>query len=260
MAIDQLTKWVEARAISNLSALITASFILEQVIFRHGSPHNILSDNGTNFTLHVLPRLNQLMGIKGTLSTPYHPQANGMVERANGSLVCILLKLSHRHPSEWDTYQHAANFSYNIGFYSAIGYSPFRLLYGRQPDLLPHLYGLHKKSDAVSLNQYLAQLAQTLIKIQSEAYFVNLNAKQKDIDCIASRCPPLPSYQISNSVYFYSNCGYGRESKLASLWQGPIKVVQQVGPDTYTLKDPSTGQLVTRMHASYMRAAPGKLL
>ena len=38
VAIDHLTKWVEARSMVDLQALTVAKFVLEQIIHRHGSP------------------------------------------------------------------------------------------------------------------------------------------------------------------------------------------------------------------------------
>ena len=120
------------------------------------------------------------------------------------------------------------------------------------------MYSLVKPSPAVTPDAYLQKLAQTLIRIQAEAYTVNLNGKLKDVEHATTSRPALPSYQIGDTVYFYSNRGYGCESKLASLWQGPVKVIQKVGPDSYTLKEPTTGHLITRVHAQYMRAAPSE--
>ena len=61
VAIDYLTKWVEARSVKDLGARTVARFVQEQIIHRHGCPQFLLTDNATNFTGRVLPRLNYLI-------------------------------------------------------------------------------------------------------------------------------------------------------------------------------------------------------
>lgn len=63
VAIDQLTKWIETKAVSNMSALTRATFILENIIHKHGCLQMILTNRGTNFTPYIIPRLNELMRI-----------------------------------------------------------------------------------------------------------------------------------------------------------------------------------------------------
>lgn len=256
VAVDHLTKWVEARAIPNQSALTTATFILEQIIYRHGCPQVILTDNGTNFTSYIIPRLNALMGIKGTLTTPYRPQANGMVERTNGSLVSILRKLAHTKEHEWDTYLNTACFAYNIGYNCSTGHTPFRLLYGRHASVPPSLYSLISDDGVVLVDTYLQRLVQALIKVQSEAYSTNLAKKEKDVERASASRPELPLFEVGDRVYFYAKGTFKRDNKLSSLWQGPAIVVQKVGLNSYTLKEPTQGQLISRVHAQYMRLAP----
>ena len=70
VAIDHLTKWVEARAVKDLGARTVAKFIQEQIKHRHSCPQFLLTDNATNFTGRILPKLNYLMGIRGLLTTP----------------------------------------------------------------------------------------------------------------------------------------------------------------------------------------------
>ena len=127
VAIDHLTKWMECRAIKDLTAGTTAKFLFEQLKCRHGCPQVILSDNGTNFTGRVLPKLNELMNIRSALTTPYHPEANGMVERVNRTMTSILRKLTSEYPCAWCSYIDFVAFAYNTSFHSSINQTPFQI-------------------------------------------------------------------------------------------------------------------------------------
>ena len=48
VAVDKFTKWIEARPIKNLEASTAVSFI-RKLMFKYGIPHNIITDNGSNF-------------------------------------------------------------------------------------------------------------------------------------------------------------------------------------------------------------------
>eukprot|EP00731_Ephydatia_muelleri_P032821 Em0024g365a len=68
----------------------------QKVFMRMGVPRVLLSDNGTEFCNKVNDTLNELLGIKKRLTTPYHPQDNkGIAIRATGSH----LKIFHPDPS-----------------------------------------------------------------------------------------------------------------------------------------------------------------
>ena len=165
VAIDHLTKWVEARSVKDLGARTVARFVQEQIIHRHGCPQFLLTDNATNFTGRVLPKLNYLMGIREVLTTPYHPESNGTVERVNATLERILRKLVVDKPSDWNNHLQSAVFVYNISYHSSTKHTPFQLLYGRQPALPPLLYDLIIESESLSYYNYLKQLCNTLISL-----------------------------------------------------------------------------------------------
>jgi len=48
-----------------------------------GVPKILQSDNGSEFVNQAVESLKKLYGIEERLSTPYHPRANGLVERKN---------------------------------------------------------------------------------------------------------------------------------------------------------------------------------
>ena len=53
-------------------------------------PSIITSDQGCQFTSALWAGLTMLLGIKHVQTTAYHPQSNGMVERAHGQLKTAL--------------------------------------------------------------------------------------------------------------------------------------------------------------------------
>ena len=107
--------------VASATARVAVEFILHTIIFRHGCPQKILTDNGTNFTARVIPVLNQLLGVGTHYTTPYHPQANGIVERVNGTLGKIIRKLVEHTGKDWDVLVPTAVFAYNISFHQTTG-------------------------------------------------------------------------------------------------------------------------------------------
>jgi hypothetical protein len=54
MAIDYLTKYVEAVAVKDTSSALVAEFVKHQINFRHGGTTRIISDQGTAFSSHLM--------------------------------------------------------------------------------------------------------------------------------------------------------------------------------------------------------------
>eukprot|EP00731_Ephydatia_muelleri_P001289 Em0001g1289a len=65
---------------------------IDFVFMRMGLPCVLLSDNGSEFCNELNDQLAKMLGIKRRLTTPYHPQANGLDERFNQSLQNMLVK------------------------------------------------------------------------------------------------------------------------------------------------------------------------
>ena len=63
-------------------------------------------------------------------SSVYHPEANGLVERWNGTMKRCLKKFFAKHPKEWDRYLKYILFAYREVPEQTLGFSPFELVYG----------------------------------------------------------------------------------------------------------------------------------
>ena len=52
----------------------------------HGLPKSIISDRGPQFTAGLIRELNQILRIKSKMSTAFHSQTDGQMERVNQEL------------------------------------------------------------------------------------------------------------------------------------------------------------------------------
>src|SRR4051812_37907774 len=101
MAIDYFTKWPETKAITEATASQVAHFVYEDIICRHRCPTKILTDRGIHFNNKIVDELMEKFKIRHLLSTPYHPQTNGLVERFNRTL-CQSLAKTAQEIANWD--------------------------------------------------------------------------------------------------------------------------------------------------------------
>jgi transposase InsO family protein len=85
-----VTKWVEEKSLFSATKKSVVEFIYEDIFTRFGVPHEIVTDQGTQFTSKMMREITEKYGIKHCKSSPYHPQANGKVESTNKVLEAIL--------------------------------------------------------------------------------------------------------------------------------------------------------------------------
>lgn len=88
-------------------------FMEEEIICKHGLPEQVVSDNGPQFVSTAFANVAKLMGFKHARRTDYYPEANGMDERLNGSLVKIMRNYINPDQLDWDKHIKWSLFVYN---------------------------------------------------------------------------------------------------------------------------------------------------
>jgi transposase InsO family protein len=84
--VDRSTRWAEAVPLVNTSTSSCAAAFFNSWVSRFGVPATLTSDRGVQFTSAVWAELCSTLGISHRLTTAYHPQANGLVERFHRQL------------------------------------------------------------------------------------------------------------------------------------------------------------------------------
>ena len=132
---DHFTRYAQAYVTRIQTTQMTAKTLWDKFIVHHGLPEKILTDQGQNFESQLVADLCELMGMWKIQTSPYHPQTNGQCERFNSTLINMLGTLP-KEKSEWKNHIGTLVHVYNCTQNSATGFSPYYLMYGRQPHLL----------------------------------------------------------------------------------------------------------------------------
>jgi hypothetical protein len=131
--VDRITKVAHFLPVrTNYGGEKLARLDVDNIVKLHGVPSIIVSDRGTQFTSRFWKSLHKAMGTKLDFSSAYHPHTDGQTERVNQIVEDMLRACVLTYGKDWEQSLPYAEFSYNNGYQSSSGMSPFEALYGRK--------------------------------------------------------------------------------------------------------------------------------
>nr|GFA24636.1 reverse transcriptase domain-containing protein [Tanacetum cinerariifolium] len=130
VAVDYLSKWVEAKALPTNDARVVVKF-LKSLFSRFGTPKAIISNRGTHFCNDQFSSVMAKYGVTHRLSTTYHPQTSGQVEVTNRRLKRILERMVGENRASWSDKLEDALWAFRTAFKTSVGCTPYRLVYGK---------------------------------------------------------------------------------------------------------------------------------
>ncbi|XP_055527914.1 uncharacterized protein K02A2.6-like [Wyeomyia smithii] len=128
--VDYFSRFIEVIIMKEISAKNTI-LAFHETFCRYGIPESTKSDNGPQFISESLQSFCTEFGIELRKTTPYWPQANGEVERANRSLKKRLQISQESCKVDWKWDLRMYLLMYNSTPHSTTGVAPSALMFGR---------------------------------------------------------------------------------------------------------------------------------
>lgn len=228
---DRFTKWLEIRPLRRATASTITREVANTIIYRHGCPNELISDNGTQLKSRELAQLLQAFNIKHRKTPAYAPHCNP-VERTNKTIKTMISQYVDKNHRQWDARLPQLQYAYNTARYEATGYTPAFLTYGRE------LAGPHPDEQrARGTNEaYLKQLheAHEIVRIQMAR---NYQRQEKYYNMRRRPWQPKIGELVWKRDHPLSNKAAAFNAKLAPKYIGPMTVRRIISPVIVDLKD-----------------------
>ena len=132
VAIDYFTKWIEAKPLVRITGKEVKTFTWDNRVCRFGLPRIIVTDNETQFVNDPFKKWCEQLDIQQINTTVAHPQANGLVEAANKSLMNGIKTRLGREKAGWVDELPNILWAHRTTLKMSNGETPFSLTYGSE--------------------------------------------------------------------------------------------------------------------------------
>ena len=208
-----------------------------------GVPATVTTDRGSQFGSDIFKQLTKHWGIKVNMTTPYHPEANGLVERLHRRLKEALIALGAEHPDEWFWKLPCILLSIRTTFKPDVGASPADLVYGEGLAVPGEILSNTPATDPELVRQRRAALADLRLE---EARFQLTQTS-------AHRRPQihLPD-ELDNCSHVFVRRG-GVSSTLSSPYLGPYRVISRNAVNLVVIpRRPAETVAISRVKPAHM--------
>ena len=250
--VDYYSKWVELFPLKKATAESISQILTKEILTRWGVPNYILSDRGAQFVSSIFDSTLKTWKVTHKLTSAYHPQTN-LTERVNRTLKTMIAAYVGSNHKHWDKHLPEFRFAINSAVQESTGVTPAELNLNRplrgpldvvlEPrEITPDSTAYRKISQLEELQTFVSTNVSKARKRQKRNY----DKKRRDMEFREKARVWLRTHPLSNAAKSFA-------AKLAPKWQGPYRVVRQVGPVNYEVVQEETGLDLRVVHISRLK-------
>ncbi|UYV62216.1 hypothetical protein LAZ67_1008247, partial [Cordylochernes scorpioides] len=232
---DYYTKYAETKAVIDATAREVAKFLTENVILKHGAPRYMISDRGSQFTSNLVKEITKICQIQHCLTTSYHPQTNGLTERLNRTLINMISMYVNVDQRNWDEILPFITHAYNTTIQETTKYSPFFLLYGREPVSILDDTNIFIEPDSEDYDEYVSKLMEKIVRTR-DIVKVNTEKSQAKMINYYNQKHRQTGYEPGDLVALWTPIRKpGKCEKLLRRYFGPYIVLKKISDVNYSI-------------------------
>ncbi|KAL2099462.1 hypothetical protein ACEWY4_005942 [Coilia grayii] len=237
--MDVTTRFSEAIALRSIKARPVIEAQL-QFFSKFGLPREVQTDRGSNFSSGVFQEVMSELGIRQVMSSAYHPQSQGALERCHQTLKQMIKTFCVQCDGDWDVAMPFLLFALRDAVSDSTGFSPFELVFGhevRGPLKLMKERFLESERPG-NLLQYVAVACKNLQTSKE------VMKRQWDKKAVGR------SFSVGDQVLVLMPM---RGESLGTRFCGPYSVVKKVSDRNYVVKTPDRRKPTQLCHINLMK-------
>ena len=216
MMVDSLTKWTIATTLKEQTADEICCSILKRLICTFGVPNEIVTDNGRQFTSKEFRMFSTTTGFSHHLTSPYHHQSNGQVERPNRTIEEMLAMYTNNELDDWDQHLDEVTFALNTAINTTVKDSPFFLNFLRDPRL-PSEAILRVEPKERNLERCFTHIREAWRRAAKL-----IKASQEKNKTIHDKTSVERDFKIGKLIVIWKHAS---TNKLKMKWKGPYRII-----------------------------------
>jgi hypothetical protein len=220
--IDRTTGWCDCVPTADKKMSTAAEIIYKRWIVQRGAPLMLTADGA--FRGELMSEMSKRCGYKQAITSAYHPQSNGKVERMHRDLKAFL-KIGIEKTGEWDQFLPGFIFAHNNSPRRGEGYTPAFLVYGKEMR-----YPVDLVHEELRWEDEETQVSRMMIEMKMAKKIIEARRRREKQKGEEKRPQFRPTeFDVGDTVFiFRPKDAQGAAGKLWLGYVGPYKVREKL--------------------------------